>query len=113
MSLRFRDENGCLTISTDEIAKATLAEARSYYQDGAYYIFLGRLYIFCEEDCCFISTNPGKFITVNSESLGTFLPDVASDGLAFILAPDQEKAAAYHALGLDWDANDSDSKEEM
>ena len=39
---RYRDAARRLTMTIDEIAAATLAEAREYYQDGGRYIYEGR-----------------------------------------------------------------------
>lgn len=97
--------NGCLTVSTEELANLTLAEAKEYYQDGMYYVCSGKLYIFSEEDTCFIESGTGSWlhtIKVDAEALGTFLPDVASEGLSFEKAKDQDKAATFYALGLKW-----------
>lgn len=88
---RFRDEDGCLTMSIDAIARATADEARKYYRNGGRYIYQGAAYslrLFIDRDAHgqivevaqFIGDN-GKKLFVPPERLGTFLPGVASDGL--------------------------------
>lgn len=39
---RYRDASGRLTMTIDQIAAATLDEAREYYQDGGRYIYEGK-----------------------------------------------------------------------
>ena len=87
---RYRDTAGQLTMTIDQIAAATLDEATAYYQDGGRYIYEGRAYTlrrytdkdahgdaveiaqFVGLDGCNLFTDPAR--------LGTFLPNVASEG---------------------------------
>lgn len=87
---RYRDAAGRLTMTIDQLAQATRAEADAYYQDGGRYTYQGRAYTlrrytdldahgdavamaqFASEDGYNLFTDPDR--------LGTFLPDVASAG---------------------------------
>ncbi len=85
---RFRDENGKLTEKVEEIAKKTLAEARNYYINGDRYENNGRIYTFrvTEENMLFEGTD-GEKIFVVPELMGTYLPDIASEGSSFVKVP--------------------------
>lgn len=88
---RYRNAAGRLALRPQEIARLTEQEARAYYRPGGRYIYQGIAYgleIVIDE------TRPGQvaelahFRGINGESLfvpverlGTFLPDVASEGL--------------------------------
>ena len=79
---RYRDAAGRLTMKTAEIARLTEQEARDYYRPGGRYIYHGTAYsleIVGEVLARFRGIN-GESLFVPVEKLGTFLPDVASDG---------------------------------
>lgn len=88
---RYRDAAGRLTMTTDQLAAETLAEAREYYQDGGRYIFQGRAYTlrrYTSTDAHGNAVEIAQFVGIDGYNLftepnclGTFLPDVASDGL--------------------------------
>lgn len=88
---RFRDENGCLTMPLSEVEKATFQEAMDYYRAGHIYLNMADN----EEYVMLLATqgdgelahfqsfnNKDRFIPFNS--LGTFLPGVASEGMELI-----------------------------
>lgn len=85
---RFRDENGKLTEKVEEIAKKTFAEARNYYINGDRYENNGKVYTFkiTEENMLFEGKD-GEKLFVAPELMGTYLPDVASEGSAFVKVP--------------------------
>ena len=85
---RFRDENGKLTEKVEEIAKKTFAEARNYYINGDRYENNGKIYTFkiTEENMLFEGKD-GEKLFVAPELMGTYLPDVASEGSAFVKVP--------------------------
>lgn len=85
---RFRDENGKLTEKVEEIAKQTFAEARNYYIDGDRYENNGKIYTFrvTEENMLFEGQG-GEKLFVAPEMMGTYLPDVASEGNSFVKVP--------------------------
>jgi hypothetical protein len=89
MEKRYRNENGQLTMSIEQIKKETAAEAEIYYHVGGIYFYSAD-----SREYVMISAGPlahfqsfdGFNLFVPSDSLGTHLPDVASDGmeLAFV-----------------------------
>ena len=85
---RFRDENGKLTEKVEEIAKKTFAEARNYYINGDRYENNGKVYTFkiTEENMLFEGKD-GEKLFVAPELMGTYLPDIASEGSAFVKVP--------------------------
>lgn len=85
---RFRDENGKLTEKVEEIAKKTFAEARNYYINGDRYENNGKIYTFkiTEENMLFEGKD-GEKLFIAPELMGTYLPDVASEGSAFVKVP--------------------------
>lgn len=85
---RFRDEDGKLTEKVEEIAKKTLPEARNYYINGDRYENNGKIYTFrvTEENMLFEGKN-GEKLFVAPEMMGTYLPDIASEGSAFVKVP--------------------------
>ena len=85
---RFRDENGKLTEKVEEIAKKTFAEARNYYINGDRYENNGKVYTFkiTEENMLFEGKD-GEKLFVAPELMGTYLPDVASEGSSFVKVP--------------------------
>lgn len=87
---RYRDAAGRLTMTIDEISAETLEEANAYYQDGEWYIYQGIAYTLrrytstdahgdAVEVTQFTSAD-GYNLFTDPARLGTFLPDVASDG---------------------------------
>lgn len=85
---RFRDENGKLTEKVEEIAKKTFDEARNYYIDGDRYENNGRIYTFrVTEGNMLFEGQYGERIFVAPEMMGTYLPDVASEGSSFVKVP--------------------------
>lgn len=88
---RYRDERGKLTKSIDEIAAETRAEATAYYIDGGRYLYAGREYVLHLRDdqtadgnktpVAHFESADGYSLYTAPEKLGTFLPDIASDGL--------------------------------
>ena len=88
---RYRDAAGRLTMTIDEIAAATLEEARSYYQDSGRYIYQGIAYTlrrYTDKDAHRNTVEIAQFVGVDGYNLftdparlGTFLPSVVSDGL--------------------------------
>ncbi len=87
-SRRFRDENGKLTEKVEDIAQKTLSEARNYYINGDRYENNGRIYTFriTEENMLFEAAD-GEKIFVVPELMGTYLPDIASEGGSFVKVP--------------------------
>ena len=85
---RFRDENGKLTEKVEEIAKKTFVEARNYYINGDRYENNGKVYTFkiTEENMLFEGKD-GEKLFVAPELMGTYLPDIASEGSAFVKVP--------------------------
>lgn len=80
---RYRDAAGRLTVNTAELARLTEQEARDYYRPGGRYIYQGIAYVLE-----IVGDMLAHFRGINRESLfvpverlGTFLPDVASEGL--------------------------------
>lgn len=85
---RFRDENGEVNQRSGYIAKVTLPEALNYYINGDRYECNGKEYIFRRnEENMLFEGNDGERIFVVPDNLGTFLPDVASEGMAFVKIP--------------------------
>lgn len=84
---RYRDENGKLIKSIDEIKKETATEATEYYRPGSIYINNedGREYVYCIPDpgdgeLAHFQSFDGYNLFIPVDALGTFLPDVASAG---------------------------------
>lgn len=90
---RYRDEQGRLTISIDELFQLTAAEARDYFQHGASYAHQGRIYTlkrYTDRDArgeavemALFESADGFRIFTDPDHLGSFLPGVASDGHEF------------------------------
>ena len=93
---RFRDENGRLLFPISTVAELTRSEADEYYQDGAWYTHQGKLYQLrrftntdahgTAVDMATLTSADGCTLFLVPERLGTFLPDVASDGLEIVRA---------------------------
>lgn len=83
---RYRDAEGKLTVSLEELKQITRDEAADYYRpgklyrytaDGEYYVYLSPI---APEEIVHFESLSGKELFIPRDSLGTFLPDVASDG---------------------------------
>lgn len=85
---RFRDENGNLKICVNQVAELTAAEAADYYKIGSVYFNQadGEEYIYtkCDNDLAHFQSFSGLNLFIPCASLGTFLPDVASEGFEMI-----------------------------
>lgn len=85
---KYRDENGRLTMSLDQIKKETAAEAAKYYRIGGLYFnfedFREYVYISNCEELAHFQSFDGFNLFIPVDSLGTFLPDVASDGAELV-----------------------------
>lgn len=84
---RYRNEKGQLTISLEEIKKKTIIEASNYYKPGSIYLNVadGREYVYLfpvpgDGELAHFKSFDGYNLFIPIDSLGTFLPDVASDG---------------------------------
>lgn len=85
---RYRNEKGHLTMSIDQIKEETAAEAAKYYRPGSIYTSAedGREYVYCipsagDGELAHFMSFDGYNLFIPIDSLGTFLPDVASDGM--------------------------------
>lgn len=85
---RFRDENGQLAKTIEEVSKLTQAEALNYYTDGDRYESGGNIYTFRKSGMhmSFVSETGGE-TEVHPDKLGTFLPDVEYLGMSFTKVP--------------------------
>ena len=84
---RYRDENGQLTLSIDQIKKETAAEAAKYYHVGGLYFNFAdfREYVMIEAGTLtHFQSFDGYNLFIPSDSLGTFLPDVATEGAELV-----------------------------
>ncbi len=88
---RYRNENGQLTMTLDQIKKQTAAEAASYYRPGNIYQNAadGREYVYLlpvpgDGELAHFQSFDGYNLFIPVDSLGTFLPDVASEGKELI-----------------------------
>lgn len=85
MKKKFRNEKGQLTVKLDEIGKLTQKTANSYYRVGR--IYLNHMddeeYVFIAKDEVVVhfQSFSGKNLFIPLDSLGTFLPDIASEGM--------------------------------
>lgn len=88
---RYRDENGQLTVSLVSLAELTKDEGAEYYKTGEkYYFECDNKEYECtgprdEKDMLirFVSDN-GVCLSIPKVALETFLPDVASEGMALV-----------------------------
>ena len=89
MKKRYRDNNGQLTISLAELKKATKDEASTYFQIGGIYLSASENdeYVYTEKDeqLAHFQSFSGKNLFIPVDSLGTYLPDVASVGMELVL----------------------------
>lgn len=86
---RYRNEQGQLTATLDQIKKETLEEAKAYYQFGKIYLFSKEnreyVYIEADEELTHFESFDGYHLFIPNENLGTYLPDVASNGMELTL----------------------------
>lgn len=97
---RFRDSEGKLTSSLDDIARQTQEEAEQYYKDGDKYMIEGEIKPFiCTRwqengnnhirfDACYDTKTGANQINCDPDKMGTFLPGVASDHSAIVRMDD-------------------------
>ena len=89
---RFRDADGKLNITFEELKTTTAREAASYYQIGEIYKNAddGREYVYLANDDCLahFQSFDGYNLFIPVDSLGTFLPGVADDDRALVLVID-------------------------
>lgn len=80
---RYRDAAGRMTMKTAEIARLTEQETRDYYRPGGRYIYQGIAYVLenVGDVLAHFRGINGEDLFVPVERMGTFLPDVASEGL--------------------------------
>lgn len=88
MTKRYRDERGQFTMSVKQIAKETAAEAARYYQIGGIYLSAenGKEYVYISTDEVLghFQSFDGRNLFIPTDRLGTFLPDVASEGMELL-----------------------------
>ena len=89
---RFRNADGKLNVTFEELKTATAQEAASYYQIGAIYKNAddNREYVYLENDDClaYFQSFDGYNLFIPVDSLGTFLPEVADDDRVLVLVID-------------------------
>lgn len=94
MVKRYRDPEGRLTVRLDELERLTREEGAAYYVEGGRYMEQGRVYTLHYEShtgqdgtpytlAHFLSES-GYSLYCDPENLGTFLPDIASEGLEIV-----------------------------
>lgn len=92
MKKRFRDENGKLTCTLKEVYKITRPEADKYFQVGCIYYDATTqeeyVLVNCEEGLYNFHSFSGKKLFIPVENAGSFLPDIASEGMELILVCD-------------------------
>lgn len=80
---RFRNADGKLNVTFEELKSATVQEAASYYQIGAIYknAVDDREYVYLANDDCLahFQSFDGYNLFIPIDVLGSFLPDVADD----------------------------------
>lgn len=80
---RFRNTDGKLNVTFEELKTATAQEAASYYQIGAIYKNADddREYVYLKNDDCLahFQSFDGYNLFISIDALGSFLPDVADD----------------------------------
>lgn len=75
-----------LAVTLAELAELTRDRADEYYTDGEIYVFQGQRYLLDRPDdwshvATFYGLDGQRSLSTGVHELGTFLPDVASDGL--------------------------------
>lgn len=79
---RYRDENGKLLMSLQAIKEATAEEGCNCYLKGHIYLYKNIEYVLVEVgELYHFQSFEGYNLFVPADSLGTYLPDVASVGL--------------------------------
>ena len=94
MKKRYRDENGRLIVSLEELRELTKKEGKEYYQIGKTYRYHGdgEIYEYVSNDGGLMTFESDmKAFFIAEESCGTFLPDIASDGEAIELVEIEEE----------------------
>lgn len=88
---RYRNENGELTISIEKIKKEASTEAANYYRSGSIYKYNedNREYVYCtpepgDGELAHFQSFDGYNLFIPVDCLGSFLPDVASEGSELI-----------------------------
>lgn len=96
ISKRFRDADGKLTSSIDDIAKQTQEEAENYYESGQKYMIEGEVKPFIctrgqengnnyiQFDACYETKTGINHLHCVPDKMGTFLPGVASPNSAIV-----------------------------
>lgn len=84
---RYRNENGQIVKPIEEIKKETASEAANYYRPGSIYLNNedDREYVYCipepgDGELAHFQSFDGYNLFIPLDALGTFLPDVASEG---------------------------------
>lgn len=92
MQKRFRNAQGQLTMGLEQIKRETIFEAMDYYRSGKIYLFKedGREYVCLpwlpgDGELVHFQSFDGYELSIPLDTLGTFLPDVASEGNELIL----------------------------
>lgn len=87
MKKRFRTPEGTLSCSLEELKSLTFREALEYYIPGFLYVYQGKTYLLDNlglpgKCAVFINVAQGHDrLLVSTSGLGTFLPNVASEGM--------------------------------
>ena len=88
---RYRDERGNLIKGIEQIKKEVQAEVMEYYKPGSIYLYKKeeREYVYCipepgDVELAHFQSFDGYNLFIPVENLGTFLPDVASEGMELV-----------------------------
>lgn len=91
---RYRDSAGRLTVRTDALARLTREEGAAYYVEGKRYMGQGREYTLHYEihtgqggtpyTLAHFLSDDGYNLYCDPDKMGTFLPDIASEGLEIV-----------------------------
>lgn len=94
MVKRYRDSEGRLTVQVDDLARLTCEEGAAYYVEGGQYLTKGRVYTLHYEShtsqdgtphtLAHFLSDEGYSLYCDPGNLGTFLPDIASEGLEIV-----------------------------
>jgi len=91
MTKRFRDSNGKLLLPLATIKVLTVSEAQNYYKSGQIYINMAdrEKYVLNSlkwdpAGLAHFQSFSGKNLFIPFSSLGSFLPDVASEGFELV-----------------------------
>ena len=92
MKKRFRDVNGNLSCTLQELYNITRPEADKYFQVGWTYYNAADdeeyLFVECDEVLHHFESFSGKHLFIPVETTGSFLPDIAGEGMELILVCD-------------------------